>query len=186
VNIIDRRTVMRLSTVGFGAAVTLVCAALALPNNASAVDLRDWGKKYPVSERFVVLPQFNNQAVLDKETQLVWERQPATAKVVWDQARQTCAVKPVGGRSGWRLAALNELTSLYDDTTGLPTGHPFVMGGPFAAPFWFWTATVDARSGHDTTWTFEFTPGSLPYPQYNYQFTFRAWCVRAAGPIMSY
>lgn len=168
------------------AAAALACTGLALASSAGAVDLRDWGRKYPASERFVVLSQFNNQAVLDKETQLVWERQPAGAKVLWDQARQTCAVKAVGDRSGWRLAALNELTSLYDAGTGLPAGHPFSMGGPLAAPFWFWTATVDARSSHDTTWTFEFKPGSLPYPQYNTQFTFRAWCVRASGPLVSY
>jgi hypothetical protein len=182
----DRRRFPHRVLNRISAVAALACVGLTLASSAGAVDLRDWGKKYPASERFVVLSQFNNQAVLDKETQLVWERQPAGAKVLWDQARQTCAVKPVGGRSGWRLAALNELTSLYDATPGLPAGHPFVMGGPLAAPFWFWTATVDARSSHDTTWTFEFKPGSLPYPQYNTQFTFRAWCVRASGPLVSY
>jgi hypothetical protein len=56
---------MRMSTVQFGAAVTLVCAALALPSDAGAVDLRDWGRKYDnASERFELLASFNNEAVL--------------------------------------------------------------------------------------------------------------------------
>jgi hypothetical protein len=169
----------------FAAAVATAFAGLALASVAEAVDLRDWGRKFPASERFVVLAQFNNEAVLDKETQLVWERQPAVGKVLWYQARQTCAVKAIGGRSGWRLPALNELTSLYDAATGLPAGHPFTMGGPFAAPFLFWTATISA-SNSDNTWTFEFKPGSLPDPQYNTKQTFRAWCVRAGGPLVSY
>ena len=71
---------MRMSTVQFGAAVTLVCAALALPSNAGAVDLRDWGRKYDnASERFELLASFNNEAVLDKETQLVWRRSASSA-----------------------------------------------------------------------------------------------------------
>jgi hypothetical protein len=168
------------------AAVAAACAGLTLASAAEAVDLRDWGRKFPVSERFVVLAQFSNQAVLDKETQLVWERQPAVAKVLWYHARQTCAVKAIGGRSGWRLAALNELTSLYDAATGLPAGHPFSLGGGLVGtPFLFWTATISA-SNSDDTWTFEFKPGSLPEPLYNTKQTFRAWCVRAGGPLVSY
>jgi hypothetical protein len=168
------------------AAVATACAGLALASTAEAIDLRDWGRKFPASERFVVLAQFGNQAVLDKETQLVWERQPAIGKVLWYDALQTCAVKAIGGRSGWRLPALNELTSLYDAATGLPAGHPFSLGGGLVgAPFLFWTATISARN-IDYTWTFEFKPGSLPNHQYNTKQTFRAWCVRAGGPLVSY
>jgi hypothetical protein len=38
------------------AAATLAWLGLALASNARALDLRDWGKKYPAAERFVVLP----------------------------------------------------------------------------------------------------------------------------------
>jgi hypothetical protein len=39
----------------FAAAVATACAGLALASAADAVDLRDWGRKFPASERFVVL-----------------------------------------------------------------------------------------------------------------------------------
>lgn len=38
----------------------LACSGFAIANTATAVDLRDWGRKFPTSERFVVLSQFNN------------------------------------------------------------------------------------------------------------------------------
>jgi hypothetical protein len=41
----------------------------------AAIDTRDWGRKFASSDnRFVVLDAFNNEAVLDEETQLVWQR----------------------------------------------------------------------------------------------------------------
>src|SRR5262245_39617836 len=53
------------------AAASLIWLGLALANHARAVDLRDWGRKYDnANERSVVLSEFNNDAVLDKETQL--------------------------------------------------------------------------------------------------------------------
>ena len=37
-----------------------------------------WDQSLPASTRFVVLTNWGQQAVLDKETGLVWERSPAT------------------------------------------------------------------------------------------------------------
>src|SRR5512135_1444285 len=58
-----------------------------------------WSKKLPCDSttncpRFEVLADFNNEAVLDKETGLVWERSPMSAstdpKRTWFQAQSDC------------------------------------------------------------------------------------------------
>src|SRR5262245_18973181 len=64
-----------------------------------------------VAQRFRVLNAFNNEAVLDRETGLVWERSPSTQTLAWSNARLFCAQKAVGGRGGWRLPAFNELAT---------------------------------------------------------------------------
>src|SRR5262245_8398704 len=51
---------------------------------AKAIDLRDWGRKIDdASLRFQVLGSFNGEAVLDRETQLVWERSPSLDTFEW-------------------------------------------------------------------------------------------------------
>src|SRR5215472_10717911 len=88
--------------------------------------------------RFVVLSNFSNQAVLDRETGLVWEQAPtANAGLTWTGAFQVCNRKPVGGRMGWRLPTVSEMGSLFQGAvsltgggflfleTSLPAGHPF-------------------------------------------------------------
>jgi len=94
--------------------------------------------------RFVVLANWNNDAVLDRETGLVWERSPLAPCVsvfcvtldsgrrTWFQAQARCNQElTTGGRGGWRLPTLQELRSLVDysvapATLRLPLGHPFV------------------------------------------------------------
>src|SRR5262245_52999069 len=60
-------------------------------------------KALTASQRFIILPAFNNEAVLDKETGLVWEKSPQTVSARWSVARRTCVEKNVGGQKGWRL-----------------------------------------------------------------------------------
>lgn len=132
-------TVKQRLTRGMAAA----CASLTLVGTAGAMDLRDWGRKLPASERFVVLSQFNNQAVLDKETQLVWQRTPSPSMVApRGNAAFACATHSTGGRLGWRLPFLHEMQSLADPaatlgTLALPAGHPF-LSVPIGH---YWTAT---------------------------------------------
>lgn len=122
-----------------------------------------WDKKIDASERFQVLKAFKNDAVLDRETGLVWERSPSTDTFAWENARLYCAQKAVGGRGGWRLPAFNELASLVDPTIidpavpRLPKGHPFrdVQAGDY------WSATVFANEpGFTMLVQFHFVSGS--------------------------
>jgi hypothetical protein len=85
----------------------------------------------PATQRFVILPAFSNDAVLDKETDLVWEKSPQTTSARWTEARRMCSEKNVGGQKGWRLPFLEELQSLVDPSVAppgpaIPPGHPFL------------------------------------------------------------
>src|SRR5215470_13675360 len=54
--------------------------------------------------RFVVLSNFSNQAVLDRETGLVWQQAPQlglSSKAI--DAASLCFTQPIAGRMGWRL-----------------------------------------------------------------------------------
>jgi hypothetical protein len=88
-----------------------------------------WDQKLPAATRFIVLSNWNGEAVLDRETGLVWERTPATsaANHATDafNAPFLCTSARTGGRRGWRLPSVAELMSLGDDSDVLPPGHPF-------------------------------------------------------------
>jgi hypothetical protein len=88
-----------------------------------------WSQKLPAAQRFQLV--LDGAAVLDKETGLVWERSPDTnrARSV-EGAYYHCLNLEIGGRSGWRLPSIDELTSLIDPSIAapgpaLPSGHPF-------------------------------------------------------------
>jgi hypothetical protein len=175
----------------FAAAIATACAGLALASAAEAVDLRDWGRKFPASERFVVLSQFSNQAVLDKETQLVWQRTPAANQVShWHYALAYCIGGAFAGRRGWRLPSVHELSSLVEasapaGTLALPQGHPF-QNVPIGR---YWSSTRQANQYTNQTdgaaYTVNFQNGGvigssvITVPGYY-------WCVRGGGPISEY
>ena len=82
--------------------------------------------------RFVVLSNWNSDAVLDRETGLVWERTPAPADTTsfqWSSSNDYCIELSTGARYGWRLPTIQELLSLRDPSAAnaflLPSGHPF-------------------------------------------------------------
>jgi hypothetical protein len=107
-----------------------------------------WDRRIGKAQRrFKLLSEFNTEAVLDKETGLVWERSPNKNAVAWPNARLMCAQKAVGGRGGWRLPTFNELASLVEPAVTdptiprLPAGHPFL--DVQAAAYWSATTFVD-------------------------------------------
>jgi hypothetical protein len=74
-------------------------------------------------------------AVVDKETGLVWEKLPDTSTRQWPAASGVCFSKTVFNRSGWRLPTIEELATLWP----LPVGHPFTI-----VQSYYWSATTNA------------------------------------------
>jgi hypothetical protein len=135
-------------------------------------------KTLAASERFIILPSFNNEAVLDKETGLVWEKSPQTTSARWSVARRTCAEKNVGGQKGWRLPFLPELQSLVDPSIAppgptLPPGHPFLAVQ--SAVYWSETRVGDNPSG---AWAVHFGLGGGAV-FINWAHAVQAWCVHS-------
>ena len=111
-----------------------------------------WDQTLPASTRFVVLSNMNSEAVLDRETGLVWQRAPSASGVDWGAASEMCLASTTGNRGGWRLPTVNELARLFDPTVTsgipLPPGHPFT-GLPsleISEARFFWTLNLLASS----------------------------------------
>ena len=79
-----------------------------------------WDQKL-TTNRFVILANWNNEAVLDRETGVVWQRSPITFDNDLSYAAWTCHLASTGGRRGWRLPRAEELASLLepDPITGM-------------------------------------------------------------------
>lgn len=95
-------------------------------------------------DRFVVLSDWNNEAVFDRMTGLVWERSPNKTFSSWVGAHERCEALELGNHRGWRLPTIEELASLVDPSVPspgptLPPGHPFTVMSSF-----YWSATPDA------------------------------------------
>jgi hypothetical protein len=106
----------------FIASLTLT-AALASTTVTQAGALPAWDKKITGPGRFKVLKSFNDGAVLDKETGLVWEKTASLAGN-WRNTLRFCALRNTGGRMGWRVPALEELLTLFwtaNEEEGDPT-----------------------------------------------------------------
>ena len=150
-----------------------------------------WDQTLPSATRFIVLSNFASNAVLDRETGLVWEQSPASTLYTWYTARRACLNRDPSPRRGWRLPSLHELASLIDPTVAfpgptLPAGHPFTLtsGTPGALVAGFWSATTDATFP-DFAWSIDINRGLIG--------TFaktttniNAWCVRGGGLLSEY
>src|SRR5438128_693743 len=86
-----------------------------------------WSQLLPTDQRFQKVMQ-SDDGILDKETGLVWMPGPLPARMTWADAAMACFDRPLGGRKGWRLPTIEELTSLIDPAVtnqALPAGAPF-------------------------------------------------------------
>ena len=147
-----------------------------VPTDLSGVT-QNRDKVLSAAQRFVILPAFHSDAILDKETGLVWEKSPQTTTARWSVARRTCIEKTVGGQKGWRLPSMPELTSLVDPSIAppgptLPPGHPFLAVRSAV----YWSAT---RVGEDPrgSWGVHFGLGGGA-TFINWAHSVQFWCVR--------
>lgn len=129
-----------------------------------------WSEKITTG-RFV--DALGGEAVLDKETGLVWEKSPSIFTYTWSEAIYHCdATLHVGGRKGWRLPTIEQFASLVDVTQSnpsLPSGHPF----SYVQSDLYWSASAYSTT---SAWYLNFNYGSIGgngKTALNY-----AWCVR--------
>lgn len=143
-------------------------------NSVWGMTFESWDRVLPAIERFV--PVMGEQAILDRETGIVWEKSPGTSTFNWADSTIHCIDKNVGGRKGWRLPSVDELGSLVDTTNSspsLPSNHPFLN----VQLNIYWTAT----SGWDTStaWWVRFTDGLVSGgPKSG---GYYVWCVRGGA-----
>jgi len=145
-----------------------------------------WSRKIPCDvgncPRFEVLADFNNEAVLDKETGLVWEKSPDATKRKWFFAITRCWTVGIGDRGGWRLPSVEELSSILDKTQtspSLPVGHSFtnIQGYPG-----YWSSTSIIGPGDtwtDSTYGMDFSYGGVWSARKGYEAY--VWCVRGGA-----
>src|SRR5262245_15680848 len=71
-------------------------------------------------DRFVVLVDWNSEAVFDRKTGLVWERSPNLSFSNWAGAQKRCDNLLLGKHNGWRLPTIFELATLVDPSVPSP------------------------------------------------------------------
>jgi hypothetical protein len=169
-------------------AVVLAVVALGAVANGPYYALPAWSQKLVCAvgncPRFIVLLDWNSEAVLDRETGLVWERSPSTTTRTWLNAQIHCNPKTVGNRKGWRLPTIQELASLIDPSVAfpgptLPAGHPFSNVQQSFNNYWSAT-TVASLTGF--AWAVNFSGGNLAlFDDKNISRV--VWCVRGGQGV---
>jgi Protein of unknown function (DUF1566)/Cohesin domain len=146
-----------------------------------------WDQQLPASTRFVILSNWSNNAVLDRETGLVWEKVPTSNVSPWVFYLSACFLRSTGGRLGWRMPSIEEFLTLMDPATfKLVAGAPFDLSNPngnFHDAI-FWTTTTDASTPANA-FQADFTGSGAPFesqPKSNDQ---RLWCVRGGQGTQS-
>jgi hypothetical protein len=140
-----------------------------------------WNQTLPVAQRFIVLANFNQEAVLDRETGLVWEREPDTQATDYSPAIGHCRTLVKGGRQGWRAPTNQEMRTLVQIgnmdgfTDQLPPGHPFIVPNGLT----YWTTTYLLRDA-TLALMMRFTrPDTTPSFSKDLGNSANVWCVRA-------
>ncbi len=142
-----------------------------------------WDQQLPASTRFIVLSNWNSEAVLDRETGLVWERSPSTSTFTWLSAQNNCNILTVGNRKGWRLPTIQESASLVEPSgpfigPTLPSGHPFQN----VQSSFYWSATTFAGVS-SSAWVVSFSNGFVGVDAKSVDYF--VWCVRGGQGVDS-
>ncbi len=124
------------------------------------------------------------EAVLDKQTGLVWARNTdlLSKSVPWAEAVQFCESVQIGGKKGWRLPTRDEVISILDTTQSnpaLPDGHPFTKmreykyGGKSLLEYW---TSTEYEGDKKNAWTVYISNGMVMDDLK--LFDFKVWPVR--------
>jgi len=151
-----------------------------------------WDQTLPSSTRFIVLTNMNSEAVLDRETGLVWQRTPnQTSGSILGFAQTNCFKFTPGGRAGWRVPTMPELLSIFVPQSctidgfpgqfclGLPDGHPFIVPNGVSGS---WSTTLDHASSPAAYLTLGLFQGALIFLAVQADFSDPVWCVRGPSP----
>ncbi|HKR11667.1 MAG TPA: DUF1566 domain-containing protein [Pyrinomonadaceae bacterium] len=154
--------------------VLRIAILLALTSIASTAFGQDaWDQTS--TARFQVIAPLASQAVLDRDTNLVWERSPSTGAFTWFGAHDRCNRLVVGNRMGWRVPTIQELTSILSIGSApdnLELGHPFI--NPPTLGLVIWSSTASAVNANNA-WGMNL-PGNVGgFPKGSLA---RCWCVR--------
>ena len=160
------------------AKASLVMLGLTIGAAALAAPVPTWDAAVGGPGRFKVLKSFADQAVLDKETGLVWQKVISPLTVSFRGAVLACTELSVASRRGWRLPTAEELSSLMDVSQ---TNPPVAAGSPFEnlvadVNTAYWTTTASpGLQGFRIGWTFADVGTVVEAPETT---AIRAWCVR--------
>lgn len=176
------RFLLAILVVGVGIVGSQFLTGPTVQKEALMADIiKNWQEAHPSAHRFLILPDFHNEAVLDKDTGLVWELAPQAATVTWNEARVSCVKRAIGGQRGWRLPAPTEMRSLVGPAVdspipNIPPGHPFLNIQPTS----YWTVVPEANQPSYAKYVDAFLGNVLSFFQI---YTYPVWCVR--GPLIS-
>jgi hypothetical protein len=136
-----------------------------------------WSGILPSTRRFTLV--LRDEAVLDNETGLVWQRVPSTIAGPWGPTQSACLHAVTGGRAGWRAPTAAELLSLLDPTVAsspkLTANHPFGLpASPAEREYWSQTPSATYF------WGVSVHTGGLAIHQGSDDL--RTWCVRGGVP----
>ena len=163
--------------------VIFLSTALALAaTGAGAAPPQSWDRVITDgAKRFKVIAQMGDEAVLDKETGLVWHRSPSSASTFeWGNSAALCIGTAIGGRRGWRLPSAWELMTLKDPAQSdpaLPANHPFL--GVVDDAF-YWTSTASAVDAGNAL-ALSFGNGGQGIVTIAKSTDALRWCVRGPG-----
>ena len=156
--------------------------AISATANGPYYAMPSWDQTLPASTRFIVLTNFNNAAVLDRETGLVWEAAPNPVTATWANAQKSCIKLILGNHRGWRLPSIQELASLQDPSMAplLPAGHPFQnIQVTFNSGNHYWSTTTVAKNPSNA-WALNFFNGAIE-DLFDKTASLYVWCVRSGS-----
>jgi len=130
-----------------------------VPDKTKTLPADDGGVDGCDSSRFKCV--MGGESVLDKQTGLVWARDPYIhgKGANWEDAVKACKLMDIGGTKGWRLPTQQEFLILVDTSQSepaLPEGHPFINLKDMATKSGqgestFWTST-DYKGDNERAW----------------------------------